>query len=64
MATEAMNESWRRIVSQIRALWSDYEFEDADFKKARGNLVKMVDLIQSQTGESRGDITQKISAFL
>ncbi len=64
MATEAMNESWHRIVSQIRALWSEHEFEDSDFKKARGNLIKMVDLIHTTTGDSKADITQKISAFL
>jgi len=64
MATEAMNESWRRILSQIQNVWSDFEFEESDLKKARGDLRKMVDLIHDATGESKPDIMQKITAFL
>ena len=64
MATESMNESWRRILSQIQNVWSDYEFEESDLKKARGDLRKMVDLIHDATGEPKPDIMQKITAFL
>lgn len=64
MATESMNESWRRVVEQIKTIWSDQEFDDAELKKARGSLRKMVDLIHSKTEEPRAEITQKISAFL
>ena len=64
MATESMNESWRRVVEQIETIWADQTFDDAELKKARGSLKKMVDLIQSKTEESKADIMQKISAFL
>ncbi|NNF03623.1 MAG: general stress protein CsbD [Rhodothermales bacterium] len=64
MATEAMNDSWRRVVSQIKTIWSDEDFGDKEMKKARGNLNKMVNLIHDKTGEPRADIVQKISAFL
>lgn len=64
MATDAMNESWRRILSQIQSVWSDHEFDDADLKKARGNLKKMVNLIHEATGEPKPEITQKIVSFL
>ena len=59
-----MNDSWARVVDQIRTIWSDQEFDDAEMKKARGNLNKMVDLIHEKTEEPRPDIIQKISAFL
>lgn len=64
MATKRMNENWRRMKDQITTIWSEYEFTDKDMKKARGNLNKMVDLIHKTTGEPRGEIIQKISAFL
>jgi hypothetical protein len=64
MATEAMNDSWRRVVSQIKTIWSDEDFGDKEMKKARGNLNKMVNLIHDKTGEPRAEIVQKISAFL
>ncbi|GIV61762.1 MAG: hypothetical protein KatS3mg044_0628 [Rhodothermaceae bacterium] len=64
MATETMNESWRRVKSQIQTIWSEYEFGDKEMKKARGNLNKMVNLIHEKTGEPRSEIIQKISAFL
>ncbi|GIV62198.1 general stress protein CsbD [Rhodocaloribacter litoris] len=64
MATESMNESWRRVKSQIQSIWSEHEFGDKEMKKARGNLNKMVNLIHEKTGEPRSEIIQKISAFL
>lgn len=64
MATERMNDSWKRVKTQIRTIWSDIDFGDGEMKKARGSLPKMVDLIQEKTGEPRGEIIQKISAFL
>jgi len=64
MATQSMNDSWARVVDQIRTIWSDQEFDDAEMKKARGKLNLMVDLIHDKTGEPRPDIIQKISAFL
>ncbi|HAY37808.1 MAG TPA: general stress protein CsbD [Bacteroidetes bacterium] len=64
MATQNMNDSWTRVVDQIRTIWSDQEFDDTEMKKARGKLSKMVDLIHEKTGEPRPEIGQKISAFL
>ncbi|MCZ6757673.1 MAG: general stress protein CsbD [Bacteroidetes bacterium] len=64
MATEAMNESWARVTTQIKTIWNEQEFTDAELKKARGDLKKMVTLINERTGEERADIIQKISAFL
>lgn len=64
MATEAMNESWARVTTQIKTIWNEQEFTDAELKKARGDLKKMVALIIERTGEEEADILQKISAFL
>ena len=64
MATQSMNDSWTRVVDQIRSIWSDQEFDDTEMKKARGKFNKMVDLIHEKTGEPRPEIMQKISAFL
>ena len=64
MATEAMNESWARVTTQIKTIWNEQEFTDAELKKARGDLKKMIALINERTGEEEADILQKISAFL
>ena len=64
MATDRMNENWRRVREQIEAIWSDHEFGDKEMKKARGNLRNMVELIHEKTGEPRNDIMQKIIAFI
>lgn len=64
MATEAMNESWARVTTQIKTIWNEQEFTDAELKKARGDLKKMVALINERTGDEEADILQKISAFL
>ncbi len=64
MATEAMNESWARVTTQIKTIWNDQEFTDAELKKARGDLKKMVALINERTGEEKADIIQKITSLL
>jgi uncharacterized protein YaaN involved in tellurite resistance len=64
MATKSMNDSWTRVVNQIETIWANDEFAEAEMKKARGKLNKMVDLIHEKTGEPRPEIVQKISAFL
>ena len=64
MATSTMNDSWRRVQKQILALWGDEELPEAELKKARGNLGRMVDLIHEKTGEPRPQIIQKISSFI
>ena len=63
MATSSMNENWNYVKSQIEAIWVDAEFDDAELKKARGNLRKMVTLIEEKTGESAMEIRQKMSAI-
>lgn len=64
MATEAMNESWRRIRDQIKSIWDDADFDDKQMKRARGEMDKIVGLIQDKTGESREEIRRKMSAVL
>lgn len=64
MATSTMNDSWRRVQKQILALWSDQDIAEAELKKARGNLGRMVELIHEKTGEPRPEIMQKIMAFV
>ena len=64
MATQAMNDSWSRVVDQIKSIWGDQEFAEDEIKKARGSLLKMVVLIHEKTGEPKPDITMKIAAFL
>lgn len=64
MATEAMNESWRRIRDQIKTIWDDADFDDKQMKRARGDMEKIMGLIQDKTGESREEIRRKMSAIL
>jgi uncharacterized protein YjbJ (UPF0337 family) len=64
MATKAMNESWRRIRDQIKMIWDDVDFDDKEMKRARGEMHKIVGLIQDKTGESREDIRRKMSAII
>jgi hypothetical protein len=64
MATEAMNESWRRVRDQIKAIWDDVDWNDKEMKRARGEMNKIVGLIQDKTGESREEIRRKMSAIL
>ncbi len=64
MATEAMNESWRRVRKQIKSIWSDIDFDDKEMKRARGDMRKMMNLIEDKTGEPRDEIMRKMSAIL
>jgi len=64
MATEAMNESWRRIRDQVKEIWEEADFDDKQMKRARGDLDKMIGLIQDTTEEPREDIRRKMSAIL
>lgn len=64
MATDRMNDSWRRVKVQIESIWNDVDFADTEMKRARGSLPKMVNLIHQKTGEPRGEIIQKMSAIL
>jgi len=64
MATEAMNESWRRIRDQIKEIWEEADFDDKQMKRARGDMEKIIGLIQDKTEESREEIRRKMSAIL
>ncbi|HLT46589.1 MAG TPA: hypothetical protein VK002_05120 [Rubricoccaceae bacterium] len=64
MATEKMNQDWRRLRDRIKGIWSEVAFDDHDMKQTRGNLRQMVTLIHEKTGESRPDIRRKIAAVL
>jgi uncharacterized protein YjbJ (UPF0337 family) len=64
MATEAMNESWRRIRDQIKDIWDEADFDDKQMKRARGEMDKIVGLIQDKTGESKEEIRRKMGAIL
>ena len=64
MATEAMNESWRRIRDQVKSIWGEVDFDDKEMKRARGKMDKMVRLIHDRTGEPREDIYRKMGAIL
>jgi uncharacterized protein YjbJ (UPF0337 family) len=64
MATEAMNEEWRRIRDQIKEIWADADFDDKQMKRARGEMKKIVGLIHDKTGEEPEEIRRKMSAIL
>ena len=57
-----MTDNWERMKVQILSTWDN--LDEAEMKKARGNLGQMVNLIHSQTGEDRQLIMRKMSAFL
>ncbi len=64
MATEKMNEDWRRIRDQIKDIWSDTDFDNKQMKRARGDMEKIMGLIHDKTGESIEEIRRKMSAIL
>jgi hypothetical protein len=64
MATEAMDEDWRRVREQVKSIWSETEFDDKAMKRSRGNLTKMINLIQQKTGEPREQIRRKMNAVI
>lgn len=64
MATEQMNQSWRRVRAQIKSIWNEADFNDKEMKKARGDMNKMVNLIHEKTGDPHNEIFQKISAIV
>jgi uncharacterized protein YjbJ (UPF0337 family) len=64
MATEKMNQDWRRIRDQIKEIWADTDFDDKQMKRARGDMEKIMGLIHDKTGESPEEIRRKMSAIL
>lgn len=64
MATEKMDEDWRRIRDQIKDIWDETDFDDKQMKRARGDMEKIMGLIHDKTGESIEQIRRKMSAIL
>ncbi len=64
MATEKMDEDWRRIRDQIKDIWDETDFDDKQMKRARGEMEKIMGLIHDKTGESIEEIRRKMSAIL
>lgn len=64
MATEKMNEDWRRIRDQIKDIWDETDFDDKQMKRARGDMEKIMGLIHDKTDESIEEIRRKMSAIL
>jgi hypothetical protein len=64
MATERMNESWRRIKTFIEDTWDEEDFGKREMRWARGDLNRMVTLIEGKTGEPRRQIRRKISGII
>ena len=64
MATEKMNEDWRRIRDQIKDIWDDTDFDDKQMKRARGEMEKIMGLIHDKTDESIKEIRRKMGAIL
>lgn len=64
MATEKMNEDWRRIRDQIKDIWEDVDFDNKQMKRARGDMEKIMGLIHDKTGEPIEDIRRKMGAIL
>jgi len=64
MATEKMDEDWRRIRDQIKEIWDETDFDDKQMKRARGELDKIMGLIHDKTGEPIEEIRRKMSAIL
>ncbi len=57
-----MDQNWERMKTQITSQWEG--LDEGALKKARGNLTKVVDIIAEHTGEERGSIMTKMTAFL
>jgi len=64
MPRQRMTQNWERVRDQIKKMWADYEFDDKELSKARGDLKAMLRIIEEKTGESKAEILQKIQAIL
>jgi hypothetical protein len=64
MATDKMNEDWRRIRDQIKDIWDEADFDNKQMKRARGDFTKIVGLIHDKTEEPIEEIRRKMSAIL
>lgn len=62
MSKKRMDQNWERMKEQINARWAG--IDEGELKKARGNLGKVVDLVQAHSGEERASILNKMSAFI
>lgn len=59
-----LNDNWNRVRTQIEALWGDVNFDDSEMKSARGNLGRMINIIQQKTGESPAEIRRKVMTIV
>lgn len=59
---QRMEDNWTRVKTQILSVWGD--LDESDMKKARGDLMKMVNLIHDSTGEDRGVIMSKMATLV
>lgn len=59
-----LNDSWTRVRAQIQSMWDDVNFDDTEMKKARGNLSRMINLIQQKTGETPAEIRRKVMTIV
>ncbi len=59
-----LNDNWTRVRTQIEAMWGDVDFDDTEMKSARGNLSRMINLIQTKTGETPAEIRRKVMTIV
>lgn len=62
--TTQLNDSWTRVRAQIESMWDNVNFDDAEMKKVRGNLGRMINLIQQKTGETPAEIRRKVMTIV
>lgn len=63
MANQRMQDSWKDMKSNIRAMWGE-ELTDEELNKGRRDLNKMVDIIHEKTGTPRAQIRTRMLAVL
>ncbi len=59
-----LNDNWNRVRTQIESMWGDVSFDDSEMKSARGNLSRMINIIQTKTGESPAEIRRKVMTIV
>ncbi len=64
MARSQLNDSWTRVRNQIEAMWGEVNFDETEMKGARGNLSRMINLIQQKTGEAPAEIRRKVMTIV
>ncbi|NLS94726.1 MAG: CsbD family protein [Planctomycetaceae bacterium] len=54
MNQQVIEGSWNQVKGKLRERWG--QITDDDLEKARGNVERLVGLIQEKTGEARGEV--------